>query len=176
VARTWPAAQRRAEASPTTVRRRIYAVVAVLSDTTKLAYELSRSAVYDQAHRLGDLRTRAGTLLAAASIAGSFLGVTKGTIDTLAVLALVAYVSSVAAAIYTLMPHTLKTEFRGSSLLQASREVEATDDETYEATVQWLETVRDENADVLDKLTKWYVASAAALGVEVVLWSVALTT
>jgi hypothetical protein len=148
----------------------------VVSDTTKLAYELSRSAVQDQAHRLSDLRTRAGTLLAAASIAGSFLGVTKGTIDTLAVLALIAYAGSVGAAIYTLLPHTLKTEFRGSSLLDVSREVEATDDEAYESVVRWLEAIRDDNADVLDNLTKWYVASAGALGAEVVLWSLALTT
>jgi hypothetical protein len=31
-------------------------------------------------------------------------------------------------------------------------------------------------ADVLAGLTRWYVASAAALGIEVVLWTLALTT
>jgi hypothetical protein len=142
----------------------------------KLALELSRSAVQDQAARLSDLRTRAGTLLAAASISGSFLGVTHGTLDTVAVLALIAYLVSVSAAIYTLMPHKLSTEFRGKVLLEVSREAEATDEEAYEAAVGWLEVTRGENAGVLDDLTRWYVAAAVALGVEVVLWIVALTS
>lgn len=148
----------------------------MVSDPTRLAYEFSRSAVTDQAHRLSDLRTRAGTVLAAASIAGSFLGVTHGTLDTLAVLALLAYLGNVAAVIYTFMPHRLKTEFRGSSILNASREANATEDEVYGAVVRWLEIVRDENAVVLDKLTQWYVAAVVALGIEVTLWIVALTT
>jgi hypothetical protein len=142
----------------------------------KLALELSRSAVQDQADRLSDLRTRAGTLLAAASISGSFLGVTHGTLDTVAILALVAYLVSVGAAIYTLLPHKLSTEFRGTVLLRDSRKVEATDEEAYESAVRWLEVTRGENAAVLDGLTRWYVVAAVALGVEVVLWIVALTS
>jgi hypothetical protein len=142
----------------------------------KLALELSRSAVQDQADRLSDLRTRAGTLLAAASISGSFLGVTHGTLDTVAILALVAYLVSVGAAIYTLLPHKLSTEFRGTVLLRDSRKVEATDEEAYESAVRWLEVTRGENAAVLDDLTRWYVVAAVALGVEVVLWIVALTS
>jgi hypothetical protein len=148
----------------------------VVSDTMKLALELSRSAVQDQADRLSDLRTRAGTLLAAASISGSFLGVTHGTLDTVAILALVAYLVSVGAAIYTLLPHKLSTEFRGTVLLRDSRKVEATDEEAYESAVRWLEVTRGENAGVLDDLTRWYVVAAVALGVEVVLWIVALTS
>jgi hypothetical protein len=148
----------------------------VVSDTMTLALELSRSAVQDQADRLSDLRTRAGTLLAAASISGSFLGVTHGTLDTVAILALVAYLVSVGAAIYTLLPHKLSTEFRGTVLLRDSRKVEATDEEAYESAVRWLEVTRGENAAVLDDLTRWYVVAAVALGVEVVLWIVALTS
>jgi hypothetical protein len=100
----------------------------------KLALELSRSAVQDKAGRLSDLRTRAGTLLAAASISGSLLGVTHGTLDTVSVLPLIAY----------------------------------------EGAVGWLEVTRGENAGVVDDLTRWYVAAAIALGVEVVLGIVAL--
>jgi hypothetical protein len=81
----------------------------VLSETTRLALDLGRSAVHDQAERLSDLRTRAGTLLAAASISGSFLGVKHGTLDTITVLALIAYFANVAAVIYTLLPHKLVT-------------------------------------------------------------------
>jgi hypothetical protein len=147
----------------------------VVSDTNKLAYELSRSALLDQTERLHDLRTRAGTLLAAASIAGSFLGVTRGAIDTLGVLALIAYLASVGTAVYTLLPHELTTEFRGTALLREARDADATDDEAYEAAVNWLERIRSENVGVLDRLAAWYVASAVALGVEVVLWTLSLT-
>ena len=146
----------------------------MVSDTSKLALDLSRSAVNDQATRLSDLRSRAGTLLAAASIAGSFSGVTHGEIDTAAAAALVAYVSSVGACIFVLMPHSLSTEFRGGILLDVSREAGATDDETYEAAVRWLEDVRDDNAIKLDELTRWYAIAAIALGLEVIFWIVAL--
>jgi hypothetical protein len=131
--------------------------------------------VKDQADRLSDLRTRAGTLLAAASISGSFLGVKHGTLDTITVLALIAYFVNVGAVIYTLLPHELVTEFRGTVLLQIADDVRATDDEAYETTVGWIEDHRAGNARVLDRLTRWYVVAAGALGVEVVLWIVALT-
>jgi hypothetical protein len=88
----------------------------------------------------------------------------------------VAYLASVGTAVYTLLPHRLTTEFHGTALLRVAREVDATDDEAREATVNWLETIRDENVATLDRLTRWYVASAVALGVEVVLWTLALTT
>jgi hypothetical protein len=142
----------------------------------RLALDLSRSAVTDQAERLGDLRSRAGTLLAAAAIAGSFSGMTRGTLDTVAVAALLAYVFCVAACIYVLMPHELATEFRGTIVVQISREVDATDEEVYESAVNWLEHTRTENAIKLDDLTRWYAAAAAALGIEVALWIVALAT
>jgi hypothetical protein len=53
--------------------------------------------------------------------------------------------------------------------------VGATDDEAYEATVNWLENIRGDNVDMLGRLTSWYVVSAVALGVEVVLWTLSLT-
>lgn len=148
----------------------------MVSATAQLAVDLSRSAVNDQAGRLSDLRTRAGTLLAAASIAGSFSGVTHGALNTIAALALLAYLFCVGACIYVLMPHGLSTEFRGTILLQVSREADATDEETYSAAALWLETTRRENADTLDGLTRWYAAAAAALGLEVALWILALAT
>jgi hypothetical protein len=148
----------------------------VVSELPKLAVDLSRSAVNDQAARLSDLRTRAGTLLAAASIAGSFSGVTHGQFDAVVALALIAYVVNLVACIYVLLPHELSTEFRGGALLRVQRESDATDEEAFEAVVQWLEQVRDRNAPKLDVLTRWYAAAAVALGLEVILWIVALAT
>ena len=45
------------------------------SSIAEAGYELSQQAVAEQNERLGELRGRAGTLLAAASLAASFLGV-----------------------------------------------------------------------------------------------------
>jgi hypothetical protein len=148
----------------------------VVSDNVRLALDLSRSAVTDQAGLLRDLRSRAGTLLAAAAIAGSFSGITHGTLGPTAIGALLAYVFCVGACIYVLMPHELATEFRGTVVLQVSREAEATDDETYQAVVSWFEAVRVDNASKLKYLTRWYAAAAIALGVEVALWIIALAT
>jgi hypothetical protein len=148
--------------------------VSVVNETTKLAVELSRSTMRDQADRLRDLRTRTGMLLASASIAGSFSGATRGVLDTYAVCALFAYLICVGACLYVLMPHTLATEFRGSVLLKTAHEADATDQEAYEAVVPWIEQVRDENAIKLDDLTRWYAVGAVALGFEVTLWILAL--
>lgn len=74
------------------------------------------------------------------------------------------------------MPHKLATEFRGSSVLRVSDEVDATDNEGCRAVVAWLEASRDENATKLDGLNRVYVTAAVALGCEVLLWTPALTT
>jgi hypothetical protein len=146
----------------------------VVGDTVRLAVDLGRSAIKNQADQLTDLRSRAGTLLAAASIAGTFAGVTHGSIDTMAALALFAYLCSVGACIYVLLPHDLSTEFRGTVLLSAREEAGASDEEVFEALVQWLEQVRAANNGKLRGLKGWYTAAAAALGVEVVLWILTL--
>jgi hypothetical protein len=147
----------------------------VVSDTNRLAYELSRSALTDQSERLSDLRTRrhgAGRRVDRRIVSRCH----QRQIETLSVLALIAYLVSVGAAVYTLLPHTLTTEFRGTALLRVAEDVDATDDEAFEATVRWLEHISATNVGVLGRLTHWYVASAVALGIEVSLWTVALTT
>ncbi|HTE64404.1 MAG TPA: hypothetical protein VK631_28880 [Solirubrobacteraceae bacterium] len=58
----------------------------------------------EQEKRLADLRSRAGTILAAASIAGSFLATKNGNVDTTAALAIVAYVLCVGTALYRRPP------------------------------------------------------------------------
>jgi len=137
---------------------------------------VGRSAIRDQAEQLTDLRSRAGTLLAAASIAGTFAGATHGSIDTMAALALIAYLCNLAACIYVLLPHELSIEVRGTVLLGARKETGASDAEAFEAVVQWLEQVRAGNSGSLRRLKNWYTAAAAALGAEVVLWILTLAT
>lgn len=148
-----------------------------VGDTVRLAVDMARAAITDQATQLTDLRSRTGTLLAAASIAGTFAGATHGSIDTLAAFALFAYVCNLGACIYVLLPiHELVLEFRGTVLLSAQREVGASDEEAFESVVNWLEELRGGNNGKLRKLKAWYTVAAVALGLEVVLWIMTLAT
>jgi hypothetical protein len=124
---------------------------------------------------LPDLRTRAGTILAAASIAGSFLAAKNGSIDTPAVLAIIAYVACVGAAVYVLLPHELVLEFRGSVVNDLEYQRGGGLDAAYEAVTEWLEDFHDSNAGTLRALGRWYTIACAALGVEVLLWTLSIT-
>lgn len=88
----------------------------------EFSYQLTAEALGEQERALAALRTRGGTVLAAASISGSFLGtkVSHSSLDIWAVLALIVFVASVGAAIYVLFPHKLVFVFRGQALLAAS--------------------------------------------------------
>jgi hypothetical protein len=140
-----------------------------------LAFELSRDSVTEQEKRLSDLRSRAGTILAAASIAGSFLATKQGAVDTTAVLAIIAYVACVSAAIYVLLPHELVLEFRGSVVNKIEEELGGGLEAAYEAVTGWLEDFHRDNRAKLDVLGRWYTASCAALAIEVVLWTLSVT-
>ena len=140
-----------------------------------LAYELTRGSLSEQQQRLSDLRTRAGTILAAASIAGSFLAAKNGSIDTPAIAAIIAYVACVGAAVYVLLPHELVLEFRGSVVNDLEYERGGGLDAAYIAVTEWLEDFRDSNAGTLQALGRWYTAACAALGVEVLLWTLSVT-
>jgi hypothetical protein len=78
----------------------------VASDLAEIAYEASLRRLDKQERLLDELRARTGLLLAAASLAVSFLG--RPALDAepvaFAVLALAAFVMSMAASLYVLMP------------------------------------------------------------------------
>jgi hypothetical protein len=48
-------------------------------------------------------------------------------------------------------------------------------DAAYEAVTQWLEDFQDSNAARLQSLGHWYTTACAALGVEVLLWTLSVT-
>ena len=136
-------------------------------------YELSQSAISEQNERLSELRGRAGTLLAAASLAASFLGgqaIRAGDISVLGGFAVAAYLLCLAAFIKVLLPHRLVFSFRGSTLIEVARQAQADLDETLEVATGWFETFLEDNRIELEKLTRWYTLSCLALGGEIVLW------
>ena len=141
----------------------------------QLAFELTRGSLAEQEKRLADLRSRSGTILAAASIAGSFLATKNGDVDTTAALAIIAYVLCVGAALYVLLPHALILEFRGSVITDLEAELGGGLDAAYDAVTEWLEDFHEDNRDKLTALGRWFTASCGALGAEVVMWTLSIT-
>jgi hypothetical protein len=156
--------------------------IAALSDTfndmpaslAEAGYDLSLKAVEEQESRLADLRSRTGTLLAAASLAASFLGgqsIRTGELRFLGVLAIIAYLICVGACIKVLLPHGLVFSFRGSVLMQAAPEAAVDElEDALEAAMGWIESFIDSSRSELDALARWYTSACLALGLEIVLW------
>jgi hypothetical protein len=145
----------------------------------EFSYQLTADALAEQERALAALRTRAGTLLAAASIAGSFLGAktSRGSLDTLAVLALIAFLACLATALWVLLPHELVFAFRGEALL-AEADHEGVEDvtEAYRAAGIWVESFLDGNRDKIADLSRWFTASCVLLAAEVVLWTLSIAS
>lgn len=143
----------------------------------EFSYELTASALAEQERALAGLRARSGTVLAAASIAGSFLGTktSHGSLDTLSVLALIAFVLCLATAIWVLLPHALVFAFHGEVLL-AEADHEGVEDvtEAYRAAGIWIEPYLDANRDKIAELANWFTASCVLLAAEIVLWTLSL--
>lgn len=143
----------------------------------ELSFELSVAALAEQERTLAGLRTRAGTVLAAASIASSFLAAKagNGSMGAWAIVALVGFLLSVASAIWILLPHSLVFAFRGEALLAASDRRGVVDVvEAYRAAGMWIEPHLDTNRDRIARLSDLFGASCVFLALEVVLWTLSV--
>jgi len=143
----------------------------------ELSYQLTSDALAEQERTLSGLRTRAGTVVAAASISGSFLGAkaNHGSLDVWAILALGAFVLCLASAIWILLPHKLVFAFRGDALLAESDHRGVQDvTEAYRAAGIWIEPNLDSNRDRIANLSSWFTVSCGLLAVEVILWTISV--
>jgi hypothetical protein len=148
------------------------------STIEELSYSLTADALAEQERAVTSLRTRAGTVVAAASISGSFLGARSGhtSLDLWAVLALVTFVLCLASAIWILLPHKMVFAFRGDALLAQSDKLGVDDvAEAYRAAGLWIEPDLNANGDKLGSLSTWFTVSCVLLAAEVILWTVSLT-
>ena len=143
----------------------------------QLSFELTAGALAEQERALAGLRTRAGTVLAAASIAGSFLGAetSRGSPGVWGALALLVFVLCIASAIWVLMAHDLVFAFDGQALLAESDPRAQDTREAYRAASTWIEHHLGGNREKLNGLSAWLTASCALLAVEIVLWTLSLT-
>ena len=141
----------------------------------QLSFELTASALAEQERALSGLRTRAGTVLAAASIAGSFLGTkaSHGSLNVWGVLAMISFALCVGSAIWVLLPHALVFAFRGETLLAESDHLGTqTVTDAYRSAGIWIEPHLDANGDKIAGLSNWLAVSCSLLAAEVILWTI----
>lgn len=144
----------------------------------KLAFSLSLRSLEHQEATLDDLRSRTGTLLAASALVASFLGsrVLEDGLGVLAVLALLAFLISILASVYVLLPKPhLIFSLRGSVLFEEEADDPGGLDETHRKLAYWLDGYRDSNEPTVEKLFRTYGLATAAVVVEVILWMIELT-
>jgi hypothetical protein len=134
-----------------------------------------------QAASLDELRSRTGLLLAAASIAGSFLGAQAANhpgIGLLGIAAMIAFVFAVGCCLYILWPRKQAWTFVLSAKTLAADWIDIERDGGVEAMQRFmaesLESHYDTNGGKLDELFGYFQAAAIAVGAEVILWTVQL--
>jgi hypothetical protein len=149
----------------------------VAESIEQLSFELTTSALTEQERALSGLRARAGTVLAAASIAGSFFGAktSHGPLGVLGVLAMASFALCIGSAIWILLPHSFVFAFRGKALLAESdhRGVSNVTD-AYRAAGIWIEPHLETNSRKIASLSDCLAASCSLLIAEVVLWTLSL--
>ena len=126
--------------------------------------------------RLDELRARTGTLLAASSVATSFLGprsIDRNGVDTLALLALTAFAISVIGSVSILILNPrLVFGVRGTRLFEEERAREESIAEVHRRFAYWLELFFDQNQGTVNRLFLVYQLAAVAVLAEVILWTI----
>lgn len=139
----------------------------------ELAYEAAERALDKQERLLDELRSRTGLLLAAASLAASFLGREAFSRDASAVLgtvALLAFLLAMGASVYVLLPKTNKFVFAltGVGLYEGLYAVKDDLPEVYRRLAYDLARFWDDNDMELQRLFGAFRIAAVALSVEVI--------
>jgi len=149
----------------------------VAESIEQLSFELTAGALAEQERALSALRARAGTVLAAASIAGSFFGAktNHGSLGVLGVLAMVSFALCVASAMWILLPHAFVFAFRGETLLAESDHRGASNvTDAYRTAGIWVEPHLDANGRKITSLSDCLATSCVLLVAEVILWTLSL--
>jgi hypothetical protein len=148
-----------------------------------VAYDEARKAVETQASLLDNLRSRASTILAAASLVTSFLGgqalakpsisggvVFQPVIGPLGWLAILAFVGVLLSTLAVLWPRGMGFDMEAQTILDATRGTTVSEqDGKAQLALYWDEAYR-QNAGKLDRLLWLFAASCVLLAAETVLW------
>jgi hypothetical protein len=137
----------------------------------RLSYEESVRSLDKQERLLEELRARTGLLLAASSLAISFVGrpAFQAADTVVVVLGLLAFAISVAASVYVLLPKPAKFVFslEGSAVFEELYEFRDEMSEVHRRLAYDLDRFWDENDEVMTRLFRWFGIAAAALAAEI---------
>lgn len=139
----------------------------------EIAYEASLRSLDKQEELLDEVRARTGLLLAASSLAASFLGrpALERAEPTIIALALLAFAISTGASIYILLPKTKRFIFslQGSAVYEKLFEFSDDLPELYRRLAYDLDRFWDENDRTMTKLFRAFRFAALGLAIEVLL-------
>lgn len=144
----------------------------------RLAYEAALRGLDKQEGLLEELRARTGVLLAASSLAASFLGQQAFQAPSpqgLAAPALLAFVISIGASVYVLLPkEALCFSEAGAGLYEGLYAVRGDMAEVYRRLAYELDQLWDSNDHTIARLSRMFKFAAGALVVEILSLSVLL--
>lgn len=144
----------------------------------KLAYEAALRSLDKQEGLLEEMRARTGVLLAASSLAASFLGqqaFRNPTPRGLAIVALGAFVMSIAASVFILLPKkNLIFAEAGAGLYEGLYAVRNDMAEVYRRLAYELDRFWDSNDERITSLVRAYTVATGALVIEILSLAVLL--
>lgn len=146
---------------------------------SRLAYDSAIRALDLQERGIEQLRARTGTLLAATSLAASFLGAPalqhSAIFGALDALGLIAMISSIALCVYVLLPKEgFVFSLSGMSVYEELFEFREDRLEIHRRLVYWLESYWESNQLKIDLLGRFYLAAALGLLIQMILWASSL--
>lgn len=143
----------------------------------QLSFQLAIDELAHQERALAGLRTCAGTVLAAASIAGSLLAArtSHGSPDPLVIVAVISFAVCSGSATWVLLPHKLVFAFGGDALFAPGVHGERDITEAYRAAGTWIEPHLRANDDKIAGLSSWLTVSCVVLTAEIISWAISLT-
>lgn len=151
---------------------------AMSNSIEQLSFELKSQALSEQEHYLSSLRSSAGTVLGAASIAAPLLAtrIVGRPFDIWVALAMIAFVLCLASAIGVLLPRELAVSFSGAQLIADGDRAVGDVSEAYRTVVRWSEPSLTRNRRTIDRLADWLTLSCLLLAVEIICCVIGLTS
>jgi hypothetical protein len=147
------------------------------AELEELAYQAAVAALASQERALIELRQRAGTVLAAAPISGSFLGaqaLTRHGLHLLAVLALITLAGSVLLSLLVLLPRKLIFSIDAPTLYIELYSHAGDPLEVHRRLAYWLQSFHLSNESKIDVLVRRFELAVVALALEITLWALEL--
>ncbi|HTA37111.1 MAG TPA: hypothetical protein VK761_10375 [Solirubrobacteraceae bacterium] len=135
----------------------------------QLSLELTWRSLDEQERYLSSLRSGAGTVLGAASIAASLLATHIGrSSNAWAVPAMISYGLCFASALWVLLPRDFLVSLGGSELISEDDDAVADVGSAYRATVRWSKPSLIRNRRTIGRLADWLTLSCLLLTAEIV--------